>query len=238
MRTRYAVSGLTCGACVKKVTTCISEVPHVSNTAVSRTFGYIDVVSDTAIPFAVLEQSLEKTRYRISEWRALAWVKPLLRSVRTFLPLITVFAVVVSLSVVLTYLQQGGVHEAMLNFMGVFFIAFGLLKVVNLSGFARSYRAYDHVAQAFPVWGYIYPWVELLFGVLYLAQLSVLLVSMLTVVIMTQKAYSVFMSVRRGAQPTCACLGGFFSIPITWVTVAEDVLMALMGLGMMVAYVV
>jgi hypothetical protein len=30
----------------------------------------------------------------------------------------------------------------------------------------------------------------------------------------------------------CACMGGFFSIPITWVTFYEDALMAAMALFM------
>ena len=148
------------------------------------------------------------------------------------------FAFVLSVSSVITLLVGGGLHAWMLYFMGVFYLAFGGLKVLNLHGFARSYRAYDHLARVIPGWGYLYPFVELVLEVLFVMQAAVLLASLITCALMTQKAFSVVTSLVAGKQPTCACLGGFFSITITWVTVAEDVLMAGMGFVMVLAYVV
>ncbi len=47
--------------------------------------------------------------------------------------------------------------RAMQNFMGAFFLAFAFFKLLDLRGFADSYRMYDIVAQRLPIYGLVYP---------------------------------------------------------------------------------
>ncbi len=238
MRTNYAVSGLTCGACVEKVTARLGAYPGIETLTISLSHGRLNVVADTAPAIDALNALLRDTRYRVSPWTLTFLLQHSLRRAKRFVPLITMFVLVLSVASLLTLLGGEGLHVWMMNLMGVFFLAFGTLKVINLRTFARSYRAYDHLARFVPAWGYVYPFVELVLGILFLMQVGVFAISGITFLLMTQKAYSVASSLVVGKQPTCACLGGFFSIPITWVTVAEDTVMGLMGLGMVLAYVI
>ena len=52
----------------------------------------------------------------------------------------------------------------MRHFMAGFFIVFAFFKLLNIQGFADSYRMYDIVAAKWPGWGYVYPFVELALG--------------------------------------------------------------------------
>lgn len=123
--------------------------------------------------------------------------------------------------------------SVMYDVMGGYFLAFGLLKVFNLKGFVDSYKAYDWLAKNIPFWAYVYPFVELLLAVAYISGFGLIAASVVTFVLMTQKAWSVFIQLRSGGVVMCACLGGFFMIPVTWVTFAEDGVMALMGLSVL-----
>jgi len=51
--------------------------------------------------------------------------------------------------------------------------------------------------------------------------------------LMLEKAESVYTKLQEPEVVTCACLGGWFRIPVTRVTLGEDILMALMALTML-----
>ncbi len=52
--------------------------------------------------------------------------------------------------------------------MAGFFIVFSFLKFLDLKGFARSYTMYDLLAKQWKVYGFIYPFLELGLGIMYL----------------------------------------------------------------------
>lgn len=85
---------------------------------------------------------------------------------------------------------------------------------------------YDVLAMRRRVYGYLYPFLELGFGVAYLLAWQVTLVSALVVPVMLLGAYGVFRKLRAGEEIPCACLGTVFKVPMTWVTFGEDMLMA------------
>src|SRR5687767_6609245 len=45
--------------------------------------------------------------------------------------------------------------------MAVFFLVFGLFKLLDLRGFATSYIGYDIIARRFTPYAYAYPFIEL-----------------------------------------------------------------------------
>ncbi len=237
MDIRFGITGLTCESCVRKVETLLATHPSVERVHVNLAMGRVDLIASASVSIEQLAEILADTRYVLIPWQSPSLVTRTLRSVQAFLPLITMFAIVTVFTVAMGFVGGLNVHYLMSMFMGGFFVVFGSLKVFNLSGFARSYRAYDDIASRLSMWGYVYPFVEVALGVLFLLEIGVLYASIVTAVIMFQKAYSVSRNLLAGNQPQCACLGGFFTIRITWVTCAEDLLMALMGVVMVLAYV-
>ena len=121
----------------------------------------------------------------------------------------------------------------MRHFMAGFFIVFSFFKLLNLKGFADSYRMYDIVAAKWFSWGYIYPFVELLLGVLYLVDFEPFWVNLSTAVILGISSIGVIKSNLNKNKIKCACLGDVFNLPMSTVTIIEDLTMVGMALIML-----
>ena len=152
---------------------------------------------------------------------------------RDFLPLIAVFACVIGVTVLFGVYTGAEGSRWMELFMGFFFLIFGLFKAANLRGFAEAYRTYDLIAMRSTVYAYLYPFIELALAVLYLGGFSPLFTNSVTLVVMTVSALGVFIQLRKRETIPCACLGTVFVIPMTWVTLGEDVLMAGMAAALL-----
>ena len=128
--------------------------------------------------------------------------------------------------------------RAMRHFMAGFFLVFGFFKLLNVSAFADAYRGYDVVAKVWPGWGFVYPFVEVLLGAGYLANVWPVAVNVVTLVVMGVSTVGVVQSVLNKRKIRCACLGTVFNLPMTAITIVEDVLMVGMSAGMLVWLVV
>lgn len=150
-------------------------------------------------------------------------------SIRDFYPLIGVLALVGVLTTVgvLVFAQ-----DVMLAFMGYFFLVFGALKVVRINGFVEAYQMYDVLAKRSRLYAYLYPFLELGFSLAYLLAWQVEIVSTVVAPIMLVGAYGVYLKLREREEIPCACLGTVFKVPMTWVTLGEDLLMA--GMAVMI----
>ncbi len=124
-------------------------------------------------------------------------------------------------------------HQWMLDFMGGFFLLFGALKVLRLKKFAYSFRNYDLIAKHFKAWGLIYPFVELGLGVLYTLRLFLPATYALTALLLGITCVSIYLKLNKREEVPCACLGGFFDIPLTKVSLVENFVMANMALYML-----
>ena len=147
-------------------------------------------------------------------------------SIKDFYPLIDVLAVVILLTALISWSLN---LDLMLAFMGSFFLVFGGLKAWRLKGFVSAYQMYDVVAMRSKIYAYGYPFLEIGFGLAYILAWQVRWVSVLVVIVMIIGAWGVFKKLRQREEIPCACLGTVFKVPMTWVTLVEDILMALMA---------
>jgi hypothetical protein len=117
-------------------------------------------------------------------------------------------------------------------FMGVFFLVFSIFKLLDLKGFVEAYIGYDVIAKRFKSYAYIYPFLELILALGYFLDLSV--TNYFTVLLMAVSSIGVFKELMRGSKIKCACLGAFIKLPLTTISLTEDVVMGLMALGMII----
>lgn len=115
-------------------------------------------------------------------------------------------------------------------FMGVFFTVFAVFKLIDLRGFAVSYMGYDIVAKRFAWYGYVYPFIELALAAGYIWRVPY--TDWVTLVLMAVSSIGVFIELMRGSKIKCACLGTYIKLPLTTVTLVEDVVMGIMALLM------
>lgn len=156
-------------------------------------------------------------------------------SLKNFLPLITIFALIIMTTLIKAHVTHTFDLRSLMNdFMGFFFVIFGLFKIINLSKFVEAYSMYDLIAQKSTLYAYLYPFIELALGILYLLRWYPIITHVVTLIVMLVSALGVALQLRKHEQIMCACLGALFKIPMTYVTLFEDLLMALMALLMLV----
>lgn len=124
---------------------------------------------------------------------------------------------------------------AMSDFMGLFFVAFAFFKLLDVPGFASSYSSYDVIARRWLGWGYVYPFVELGLGVAYLLAWQPVFINALTLVVAGVGSVGVAQTLLAKRKIRCACLGTGFNLPMSVVSLTEDVGMAAMAAAMLFA---
>ena len=123
--------------------------------------------------------------------------------------------------------------ETMRYFMAGFFLVFSFFKLLDIRAFANAYAGYDLLAARWHGWGLVYPFVELALGIAYLANYNAFVTNWATVIIMGFSAIGVIRAVISKTQIQCACLGTVFKLPMSTVTIVEDVGMVLMAAAML-----
>jgi copper chaperone CopZ len=125
------------------------------------------------------------------------------------------------------------VVETMRYFMAGFFLVFSFFKLLDIRAFASAYAGYDLLAARWHGWGLLYPFVELALGMAYLAHYNPVLTHWVTIIVMGFSAIGVVRAVLNKSQIQCACLGTVFKLPMSTVTIVEDVGMVLMAAAML-----
>ncbi len=121
----------------------------------------------------------------------------------------------------------------MMGFMAAFYIVFGAFKLLDVPAFARAFSRYDIIAKHVPFWGYVYPFVELGLGFGFLFYFQMTVVTWIAFVTSLIGALGVIQSVSRKETIQCACLGTVFQLPMSTVTIIENLGMAAMAAWML-----
>lgn len=116
-------------------------------------------------------------------------------------------------------------------FMSVFFLVFGIFKLLDLPGFVMSYIGYDIIASKWTGYAYAYPFIELLLSLGYFLNIS--WINLPTVIFMAIGSIGVAQQLLRGSKVRCACLGTYVKLPLTTVSLIEDLAMGIMALALL-----
>jgi copper chaperone CopZ len=238
MTQTYVLNGMTCGSCEAKVKQLIQSVPSVSDVQVSKELSEAKITTEAAISDADFQQALggASSKYQISSVPKIVvdTIEEQISWFATYKPILLIFGYV---TIVATMIQvaQGSfdMMEWMRHFMAGFFLVFSFFKMLNLKGFVDSYQMYDVIAKKFPIWGYIYAFVELGLGISFLLNAFPLTTNIITLIVMTVSIIGVIQSVLSKTTIKCACLGDVFNLPMSTVTIIEDGLMILMSFVML-----
>ncbi len=132
-----------------------------------------------------------------------------------------------------TALQQNG-GFFMHGFMGLFLVIFAMFKFLDLKGFANGFSMYDIIAGRWGSYGYMYPFIEFMLGLAYLSGWRPTFTYLLTMVVMGASTIGVWRGIKSGEALKCACLGTVLNVPLSIVSVVENVGMATMAAWMFI----
>lgn len=156
------------------------------------------------------------------------------KSLKEYWPLFSLIMISGLAGVAILYGAQGfALMPWMHYFMGVFLCIFALLKIFTPSAFADGFQMYDILAKRTRVYAYIYPYIELALGLSYLAFFMPLYTYTATIVVMVFGAIGVITALKRGLDINCPCMGSVLNVPLSTVTLTEDLGMAVMAAYML-----
>jgi len=125
------------------------------------------------------------------------------------------------------------VFDFMILYMGIFFIIFSLFKMPDWKGFVEAFGTYDILAKNIKPYGWAYPVIEFALGILFIANyftdFYLVPVAWVTLVIMAIGSLGVTIKLLKKEKFQCACLGTWINVPLTKVTLLEDLLMVFMS---------
>ncbi len=228
----YAIEGISCSGCVKAIEQVLTEIPKLKVVEISQDPAQVTLEMPSGTPLQQLNQALSVAGdYKLSgnppdHEEA--------QSAYSYRPLILIFSF---LTLAVTLEQWGLINIdiplALKHFMGGFFLIFSFFKFLDLKGFAAAYGGYDIIAKKFPTYGSLYPFLELILGIYFLSPLVIPAFLWFTLILMSISTAGVIKSLYSKKQIRCACLGTVFNLPMSTVTLVEDLLMVAMSGGML-----
>jgi copper chaperone CopZ len=236
MKHTYKITGMTCNNCMASVTDALSKVDGVTQVDVNLEKSEAEIYMAKKIPLNVFESALPN-KYVISEKGNHAstmiinemWKKSKLQQLK---PLLLIFLYLFGTAFLLNY-KDWNTGEAMLDFMGLFYIVFSFFKLLDLKGFTESFRMYDPLAKVIPVYGWVYPFIELALGLLFLMRFQITIALIATIVILGVTTMGVSKTLIDKKSIRCACLGTALKLPMTEATFIENAIMLVMAVVML-----
>ncbi|NDD58333.1 MAG: hypothetical protein EBZ47_03640 [Chlamydiae bacterium] len=144
--------------------------------------------------------------------------------------MICIFLVSFAISFALVLAFAGSKSVWMDLFMGVLLCQFSMLKLFDIHGFAEGFSKYDLLAKRSKAYAYLYPWIELILGLLFISMAQAMFAYLFTLIVFSLGAIGVINALLKGLNLNCACLGTSLKVPLSTVTLLEDFFMIIMAL--------
>src|SRR5690606_4580679 len=237
MKHIYTVTGMTCNNCKAKVEDAMKNITAVEAVSVNLENSQVEIRMNTHIATQVLQKALPE-KYTIKEKEeknifSQADENQEKSELKQLFPLFLIFGYIIIASGLLNY-KSWNWEAFMLDFMGLFYIIFSFFKLLDLKGFPESFRMYDPLAKVMPVYAWIYPFIEVVLGLMFLMRFQVNYALLLTLFILRMTTIGVTKVLRSKKSIQCACLGTALKLPMTKATFIENSIMIVMAIVMLI----
>lgn len=235
MKHTYTITGMTCNGCVASVNKYLSAIDGVQEVHIDLATSEAVIAMTRHIALSTLAAALPE-KYSIAEKgnHVLEMMAPESEKskLQQLKPLLLIFAYLFAAALLLNY-RDWSINNAMLDFMGLFYIVFSFFKLLDLKGFPDSFRMYDPLAKLVPVYAWVYPFIELALGLLFLMRIQIPLALAVTIIILGITTVGVTKSLLERKSIRCACLGTALKLPMTEATFIENAIMLAMAFAML-----
>lgn len=241
----YNITGMTCSSCITKVRSELLKLGDVTGAEIQLQAPQATISMNRHIATGTLQKAISNagTKYIISDaGTAIHHTSPAIAGEATsnsYFPIFLIFGYITGISLIIQF-SQGyfDLMQWMSHFMAGFFLVFSFFKIMNLQGFAEGYGTYDVIAKKVHAYGFAYPFIELGLGIAYLAGFNPLITNSLTILVMGISTIGVVQSLLKKNPFQCACLGTVIRLPLSKVTLFEDLLMVAMSVMMLILFFV
>ena len=233
MKTTFKISGMTCNGCRSTVENKLSSLDGINNVQVDLNNGEAIVYSKNPISFSLISNSLP-SKYRVIR-NIPAKDNEIMKSskIKQLKPLFIILGYISVTSILLNFRNWNSTN-AMLDFMGLFYIIFSFFKILDIKGFSSSFKMYDPLAKKITTYGYIYPFIEILLGLMFLTRIEVNIALLITIIILGITSVGVTQTLLNKKTINCACLGTTLKLPMTEATFIENAIMIIMAIILLI----
>jgi len=232
MKSILQISGMTCEGCKSSVKDKLGSLDGVDSVQVDLARGEAVIYSNNPISFSLIKETLPPKYSLINEedfnLDTHGDVTLKVSKIKQLKPLFIILGYIFITSILLNYKDWNSTN-AMLDFMGLFYIIFSFFKILDIKGFSMSFRMYDPIAKQAPIYGYIYPFIEVLLGMMFLIRFEINIALILTVIVLGITTIGVTQVLVSKRSIKCACLGTTLNLPMTEATFIENALMIIMA---------
>tara|TARA_B100000945_G_C20412570_1_gene613358 strand:+ start:1142 stop:1849 length:708 start_codon:yes stop_codon:yes gene_type:complete len=234
MKYYYKISGMTCVGCKIFVEKKLNDLDQITNVIVDLENQEAELNMKNNIELEVLQKKIT-SKYNISkkEYDSITEVEAKKTKLQELKPLLIIFLYIIIATIFLHY-ENWRWDQAMLDFMGLFYIIFSFFKILDLKGFPESFKMYDPIAKVFPIYGWIYPFIEIILGLMFLIRFEVKTALIFTIIFLGITTIGVTKTLLDRKKIQCACLGTTLKLPMTEATFIENVIMILMAAIMLI----
>ncbi|WCO02257.1 heavy metal translocating P-type ATPase [Psychroserpens ponticola] len=238
MTRTYSITGMTCNNCKASVEKALKSIDSVENISIDLEKSKAIIEMSNPVSVETLQNGLP-SKYTILDdsevniFNSSTSEKDTPKSeFRQLFPLFIIFGYIIGASILLNN-NPWSTTSFMLDFMGLFYIVFSFFKLLDLKGFPDSFRMYDPLAKRIPVYGWLYPFIELGLGLLFLMRMEITLALVITLVILGVTTFGVIRTLWSKKSIQCACLGTALKLPMTKATFIENSIMITMAVVML-----
>ena len=237
MKQTYAIKGMTCGGCKTSVEKHIGGVEFVTNVEVSLEMEEVTITLEHPISIDIFKKVLpekfnlfEKSyKSRIQDISSISEKEQEVSKVKQLQPLFIILFYLATTVIFLNY-KDWNSREMMFDFMGLFFIVFSFFKMLDLKNFPTSFSMYDPLAEKILFYGWVYPFIEIALGLMFLVRFELNIALYVTIVILGITTFGVIKTLMNKKNIQCACLGTALKLPMTEATLIENALMLSMSI--------
>ena len=233
----FSVKGMTCDGCAQTIKTKLELESEISKADISYSSTKLIIHSSKKYQSEELNKIIKSVgNYTFDIEKNVNSLTSLFLYFRTYKPIFISLSFVVILSIISSFNEAFNIKDFLRFFMGYFFIIFSFLKLHNVRQFSISFSNYDPITKKIPNFGLIYPFIELILGTLFLLNFFTLLINFATIVILLPQTYGIYNKLMKKEKILCACLGTSFEIPLSKLTIIENLTMCSMATIMIVIF--
>ena len=239
---KYKITGMTCSSCKASIESSLNHLDQVKSCNANIKLGELTLILNNDIDLKSLQNSIPKKYFineeisssdRLSEIKSDSTNKK--SKIEQLKPLFLILFYITSASILLNF-RDWNWNEFTLDFMGLFFIIFSFFKMLDLKGFPVSFKMYDPLAKVIPVYGFLYPFVETVLGIMFLMRIQIIFALIVSLIILLVTTVGVTKTLLSKKIVQCACLGTHLKLPMTEATLIENIIMLSMSIIMILNY--
>jgi len=234
----FKIHGMTCQGCADKIKQAFNSDIRINSVKVSFETNELTIDSYENFNSAEIESILSGIGdYSILQNEPNVESKSL-QYLRSNKPILLALLVVITLSISLQVPNKNiDLNNLLSTYMGMFFVLFSFLKLFDVRAFSVTFTKYDILAKKIPGFSITYPFLEFLLGLAFLTQTILIIASIITLMIMTSQLIGITKVLKNHETIRCACLGSSINLPITHITLLENMVMILMSLYMIYQFI-